>query len=247
VNCRQIHLSSRGVLLELWRRQDAWILLLLMLVFSLIAIGARLTGIHTPAAGTFMLNLGITLAGFFAHLLTILIAVRQFPDEIENRTLYPLLAKPIQRDTLVLGKWFACSLGGLGVFVLFFLIAWFASPHLETYKTTTLLQHLALQSFSIAAAAALALAAGLALPRGLSLTTTLALVFFGERLFQFLVTRSPLAHLLPRFGILNLATRYTDGVPAPAPVEFLALLLYALLWTTLGLTLTRSLFQRRPL
>ncbi len=240
-------LCARAVFLELWRRQDAWILLLLMGLFSAVALSARLAGLDTPAAATFMLNLGLSLAGIFAHLLTLLIAVRQFPDEIENRTLYPLLAKPLRRETLVLGKLLACAAGGLLVYALFAALAWAATPRLESYEAATLAQHLALQPFSLAATAAIGLAAGLALPRGVSLLTALLLVFAGERLHQFLAPHSLLANLLPRFGALNLVTRYTDGIGPLGAAGWLALWAYALCWLLGASWLAVGLFRRRAL
>jgi ABC-type transport system involved in multi-copper enzyme maturation permease subunit len=55
--------------------------------------------------------------------IAIVTAARQIPTERENRTLLPLLAKPLTRSQLILGKffgcWFACGLA-LICFYLFF-------------------------------------------------------------------------------------------------------------------------------
>ncbi len=244
---RPARLIARGVLTELWRRQDLWILVLLMGVFALVAISARVIGIENPASGTFMLNLGISLSSIFAQMLTLIVSVRQFPDEIEQRTLYPLLAKPLERGTLLLGKWIACTAGGTAVFALFFLIAWLASPHMEAYVPGTLLQHLLLQPLALAWVAALGIACSLSLPRGLSLLASGALVFAGGALCRVLQEKTALAHLLPRLDALNLATRYTDGIAPLPPAAWVAGFLYALLWTVACLGASHLLFRRRPL
>lgn len=240
-------LILRGSLLELWRRQDAWILLMLMGMFGFVALGARFSGNNSPAAGTFMLDLGYQLSGIFAHLLTVIVAVRQIPNEIENRTLYPLLAKPLDRDTLLLGKWLACVAGGLLVYALFVIIVEVVTPRLEPYVFATLLQHLAVQPLSIAWAAGLGMLLSLCLPRGLALGGSLLLVFGSESLFNWLRDAIPLVHLLPRFGAVNLVTRYTDGVAALLPADFLLLILYPLLWTLFCVGMARELFRRRAL
>ncbi|MEX2607990.1 MAG: ABC transporter permease [Kiritimatiellia bacterium] len=237
----------RGSLLELWRRQDMWILVMLMGLFGLVALGARFTGSHSPAAATFMLDLGYQLAGIFAHFLTVILAVRQIPNEIENRTLYPLLAKPLDRDTLLMGKWLACVLGGLLVYSLFVVIVELVTPRMETYVFATLLQHLAVQPLSIAWAAGLGILLSLCLPRGLALGGSLLLVFASETLFNWLRDSISLVHALPRFGALNLATRYTDGAGALTAAEFLFLVVYPLLWTLFCLGTARELFRRRAL
>lgn len=240
-------LILRGGLLELWRRQDAWILVMLMGLFGFVALGARLTGEQTPAAGTFMLDLGYQLSGIFAHLLTVILAVRQIPNEIENRTLYPLLAKPLTRDTLLLGKWLTCVAGGLLVYVLFVIIVELVTPRLEPYVFATLVQHLAVQPLSIAWAAGLGMLLSLCLPRGLALGGSLLLVFGSESVFNWLREILPVVHLLPRFGAVNLATRYTDGAAALTSGDFLILMLYPLVWTLFCVGMARELFRRRAL
>jgi len=43
--------------------------------------------------------------GVLSTVLTVLIAARQLPDEVQRRTIYPLLARPIARGQLLFGKW----------------------------------------------------------------------------------------------------------------------------------------------
>lgn len=242
-----IYLTARGTLLELWRRQDVWILTLLMGVFTVIALGARFTGEATPATGTFMLNLGMSLSVLFAHGMTVLIAARQFPTEIENRTLYPLLAKPLTRDNVLIGKWAACSLGGMATFLAFHVIALAVSPPAEPYSAGMHAQHLLAQGVSIPWAAALAIALSLSLPRALGLLCSLLFVFGGDALYRWLENRLVLAHLFPRFGAMNLATRVTDGAPMLGGGELGLLVGYGLIWTALCLLAARNLWIRRAL
>jgi ABC-type transport system involved in multi-copper enzyme maturation permease subunit len=243
-----IRIVARGTLLELWRRQDIWILTLYMGVFTLVALGARFSGESTPADGTFMLNLGMSLAVLFAHGLTALIAVRQFPNEIEHRTLYPLLARPLSRDSMLMGKWLACFSGGVLCFLAFHVTAVVVTPAAEPISRVLHVQHLLAQGLSLAWAAALGIVLSLCLPRALALGSAFLCIFGGETLFRWLVDRIPvLPHLLPRIGALNLATRLTDGI---APLSFLSLLavvLYALAWTGLCLMAARTLWIRRAL
>lgn len=243
-----IRLIIRGSLLELWRRQDVWILTLLMGIFAAVAGTARITGDTSPATGTFMLNLGMSLAVLFAQGLTALIAVRQFPDEIENRTLYPLLAKPLDRDSLLAGKWLACVIGGQIIFLAFHLLTLAVSPASEPIHGVLHVQHLMVQLASLYWTAALGILLSLLLPRALALCITLLLVFGGNGLFHSVVNEmSVLPHFLPRFGALNLTTRLTDGIVPLAPAEMGILLLYLVGWTVLCLSLGRSAWTRRAL
>jgi ABC-type transport system involved in multi-copper enzyme maturation permease subunit len=248
VSLTHIRLVVRGCLLELWRRQDVWIFAMLMGIFTLVALTARFSGETTAATGTFMLNLGMSLAVLFSHGLTVLLAVRQFPDEIENRTLYPLLAKPLSRDSLLLGKWLACFLGGMLSLLVFQVIVFVVSPPPQPTMMLMHLQHMISQILSLGWAAALGLFLSLFLPRALALGTSLLLVFASESLFRWMEPRlSWLPNLLPRFGALNLATRVTDGITPLSFSGFSLLLLYALFWTILCLSGSRAILLRRAL
>jgi len=243
-----ISLVVKSTLLEVQRRQDVWVLSMFMALFAVVALGARLSGDTTPATGTFMLNLGMSLAVFFAHALTVLLSVRQFPNEIEHRTVYPLLAKPLSRDSLLVGKWLACWMGGILTFLAFHLVALGVSPPAQPISGILHLQHLLVQVVSLAWAAGLGIACSLCLPRGLALGSTLICVYTGEALFRWLEDRLAIvAYVLPRFGSLNLATRLTDGIPPLGLLGMGGLLVYGSLWTLMSLALARRFWIWRSL
>ena len=256
-SARAVRLIGGGVVIELTRRKDVYVLLFLMGLFLMVTLAVRLVGVEQAATGTFLLNLGMTLAVHAAHVLTLLLAARQVPDELENRTLYPLLAKPVRRDTLLLAKWLACALCGSLVLGVLMLLGWGPAPRLETYSALTLFQALALLPLSLALLAALALALSLFVPRGTALLAAGGLYFAGPPLLALLHDRAagvaqpvPLAWLaayLPDFAKLNLVTRYTDGIgPLPAST-FTGLAAYAAVFTIVLLTAAICRFRRRPL
>ena len=242
-----VRLIVRATLLEAVRRKDAWVLVILMSVFAVVAVGTRVSDRLTPAVGTFMLNLGFSLSVIFAHVLTVLLASRQFPDEIENRTLYPLLARPLSRSRLLLGKCLSCTLAGCFCLCAFLLLTWIVTPATESMSPLMAVQAFLLMPFSLLWASALSLAVSLLMPRASALSLSLGVVLLGERLFQ-LVQKVPAApHLLPRFGLLNLVTRLTDGIsPLPFP-QFAGLMLYGGLWAVLSFALARRMLLGRSL
>ncbi len=237
----------RATLLEALRRKDAWVLGILMSAFALVALSARLTGSTDPTAATFMLNLGLSLSVMFSHLLTLLLAGRQFPDEIENRTLYPLLARPISRPSLLVGKWLAGGLVGLLVLAAFGLLTWAVTPAAEAMRPQTGLQALIVLPVSLFWTSALVILLSLWLPRASALSAAIVLVFLGDRIAGWLMALPLVPHLLPRIGILNLITRFTDGAPPLSTPDFLLLLVYGTGWTLLCLWAAHLGFRRRGL
>lgn len=51
-----------------------------------------------------MKDLAFNVLGLFSTTLAILTSTRQLPDELKNRTLYPLLSRPITRLDFLVGK-----------------------------------------------------------------------------------------------------------------------------------------------
>ncbi len=249
---RSVQLVGRGVFIELLRRKDLYVLAFFMGLFLLGVAIVRLVGIENAATATFLLNLGLTLAYFSAHLLTLLLTARQMPDEVENRTLYPLLAKPLERRHLLAGKWAAATAGGTLVYAALFLVAWGFTPRYHAYSTGCLLQMLLLQPVSIGMLSAFALCGSLFMPRAVNLVVLLTLFMGGSAVAGLLSARlrpafAWVASYLPRFSDLNLTMRYTDGIGALGAGEFLAIAAYALIFTVLALSLAAWRFERRAL
>ena len=253
----QIALISRAVFLQLLRKRDLYIVFFLMSLFAVGALFVDVVGIENAATATFLLNLGLTLAWYCAHILTLVLAAGQLPSEIENRTLYPLLAKPVSRGTVLFGKWLACSLCGSGVWFALALMGWLPVPKREVFDGFMLVQLFVLQFFSLAMLSALAITLSLVFTRGVTLVVLGILLVLGSQCTSFIdrvihggVARS-VAHwmvlYMPDFTKLNLITRYTDGVAALGMAQCGGLMLYAAIFTAASLALGMRIFQRRPL
>lgn len=232
----------RGVWLETLRRREFSVALILLAVFGMGVGAVSIVGVENPQTGTFLLNLGMSLAAGSAHLLALILACRQFPDEIENRTIHTLLARPVERHVVLLGKWLACGLCGVGVLVLFLGVAWGLAPKMESYSAALLAELLVLQAFSIGLLCAAGVTLSLWLPKAVVLPVT-GLWFLGGGAFvRFLrdefadapgwVTGVLMAYL-PDFSKLDLVTRYTDGGGPLGVADLAGLVLYAVVFTCL--------------
>jgi len=244
-------LIGKSVWLELIRRQDLYICLIMLSLFLLGVLVMRIVGIDTPATGTFILNMGMMLASICAHLLLLFFAARQFPSEIENRTLYPLLARPIRRSDILLAKWLAVSLGGILVYTVLLCSVWFSVPKLEAYDTSLLYQTYGLHVLSLLWLSGMSMAFSLLLPRGLAVLLSGIFFFAGGSLRQLMsgniLIRRLLAAYIPDFGMLNLTTRYTDGIGALAVSDLLALVGYGVLMIACFVSAARYAFQGKRL
>lgn len=249
---RSVQLVGRGVFIELLRRKDLYVLAFFMCLFLLGVGVVQVVGIENAATATFLLNLGLTLAYFSAHVLTLLLTARQMPDEVDNRTLYPLLAKPLERRHLLAGKWAAATASGTLVYLALFLVAWGFTPRHGAHSAGCLLQMLMLQPLSIAMLAAFALCGSLFMPRAVNLVLLLALFLGGSTVSGLLRVRIGTAFewilvYLPNFSNLNLTIRYTDGIVPLGVMELVSIMAYGLVFTALALSLAAWRFERRAL
>jgi ABC-type transport system involved in multi-copper enzyme maturation permease subunit len=252
---RSMRLLGGVVWLELLRRRDLGLLLTFTGILCLGVLGARLYGVENPQTGTFLLNLGLSWAWLGAHVLTVLLAARQLPQEIEQRTLHTLLARPVSRVELVLSKWLASALGGIAIFTLLLLPGWIVPPHLESYSVQTLLQALFAVVFSLSMVAALAVASSLWFPRAVAAVIPLLLFLFGGKMVAWAeawsvgrglsgdVVRWAVA-CIPDCSKFNLLTRYTDGLgPAPA-LDLVGLTAYGLIFAGFFMAISCLRFER---
>ena len=238
--------AASAALLEARRRRDAAVAAIFAGVFGIGLLAARRVGYESPPAATFLLNLGLATSAFLSLLASLLLGARQLPDEMENRTLQPLLARPVRRAEVLLGKWLAAWAAGAALFAATALPTLLLVPRLEPVCAGTLFQGLCLHALALGFVGALGMAATLWLPRAPGTLLAAALAFGAGPLVR-LGGRWPVLHALPDPGRLNLVGRYTDGIGPLPPGDFLLLAAYALLWTGLLLGGAIRTFESRSL
>lgn len=233
-------LVARSVWLEMLRREEHSAVFILMGLYLVAAIGARLVGGTRPEAVALMLNMGLWLSSALAALLTLLNGARLIQNEIEARTLYPLLAKPIRRHEVILGKLLATTIAGGAIFGLFTLLTtliWTAAFPLPGQDLLMFGQAILLQVFALLLLCSLTLLSSLVLPKAVTILLVGFLYFGGAPALN--VVRSVLHDTaiyplvdwmlwyIPDFSRLCLLQRFTDGAAALGFLEWLALLGYA--------------------
>lgn len=115
-------LAVAGIVIkELYRRKDVYVLFVLTVLLCLIMGSVRF--FNDGRIARYLKEICLLLVWISSLIIAITCAARQIPAERENRTLLPLLAKPLTRWQLLLGKflgcWIACGLA-LFCFYLFF-------------------------------------------------------------------------------------------------------------------------------
>ncbi len=115
-------LAIAGIVIkELYRRKDFYVLFVLTALITLVL--GSVSFFNDQKIVRYLKEVCLLLIWISSLVIAIGTAARQIPAERENRTIFPLLAKPVTRGQFIMGKflgcWLACGVA-LVVFYLFF-------------------------------------------------------------------------------------------------------------------------------
>ena len=111
---------ARVTVLESVRRKDPYVVLILG---TAMVLGAGLfSRFGVEGLEKFVKDVGFTVTTVFSIVVCVVAAARQLPAEIQNRTLYPSLGKPISRTNFYLGKYVGVGVISSAVVIALFLL-----------------------------------------------------------------------------------------------------------------------------
>jgi ABC-type transport system involved in multi-copper enzyme maturation permease subunit len=106
------------VLKEMIRRKDFYVLFIITALITLVMGSVNIFNDQSIAG--YLKELALLLIWVCSLVIAITTTARQLHSEKENRTIFPLLAKPVSRAQLLLGKFFGCWIAcGLALFLFY--------------------------------------------------------------------------------------------------------------------------------
>jgi hypothetical protein len=110
------------VIKELYRRKDFYVLFILTVLIT--GLAGSLRFFDDERIARFLKEVCLSLIWLSALVVAVTTTARQIPAERESRTIFPLLAKPISRTQVLLGKFAGCWLAsGIALLVLYVFFA----------------------------------------------------------------------------------------------------------------------------
>ncbi len=119
---KTISAIAHVVLLEMVRRKDFYVLFILTFLITVLA--GSVSFFNDDRIVRYLKEICLLLIWISTLVIAVTCAARQFPAEQESRTIYPLLAKPVSRDQLILGKFAGCWVATLLALFLFYFFLW---------------------------------------------------------------------------------------------------------------------------
>ena len=256
---RNLGLVAKTIGIEAVRRKEIYAIVLISL--ALVA-GLRLVSFfHMEGLGKFYREVSLKIINAATALTVIFLAARQLPREFKNRTLYPLMAKPIRRDSFLLGKFLGVMLAAAFCYGLFMVVFLIASLTIKSSLNTELfLQFVYLQFWNYAVLGSMAFLLSLLLDIDAAVTVC-ALIYVLSQVLMTLMSYIydyinawqqtlllGLHFVVPQLSLFDLSAKLVHGIwPPIASWAVLALTAYGAVYTLLYLSASYLFFRRRSL
>lgn len=246
------------VIRELIRRKDFYVLFVLTVAITVLM--GSVTFFHEDTIVRYVKEICLLLIWLATLVIAVTTTGRQLPAEKESRTIFPLLAKPISRTEVLIGKFIGCWLAvgiTLIVFYLFFGLISVAREH--QLPLVSYIQALWLHWMMLGIVVAAALLGSLILTPAANVSIVI-LAFIGiwtvGAYLNQLAAHSggwvgwltyAIYYIIPHFEIFDIRARIIH-LWGPVPWGAVALAsAYAVVYTAFLLTASALLFRRKPL
>jgi Cu-processing system permease protein len=248
------------VILEMIRRKDFYVLFVLTVLITLIM--GSVSFFNDRDIVRYLKEICLLLIWIASLVIAITTAARQIPSEREARTIFPLLAKPVTRAQLLLGKFLGCWLAcGMALVLFYLFFGAVAASREHAWPVLSYLQAMLLHWAALGVVIGLTLAGSIVFTAPSStVTITLVLVagilLLGGHLDQVALRMGGLGGTL-LYGLyfaiphLELFANVRDLIihnwPLVPWLVWLAALLYAAVYSGIFLLAAWLLFRRRAL
>ena len=252
---RQMKALVKLSFVELWRRNDVFALVVLAL--ALLVPLSMASPFGASGASRYLDEVALLLIWGFSLFIALGTGSRLFPPEFESRTIYPLLAKPISRGALLVGKYMGAVASSWSALLVFYALFAAVSAARGGLPSAELLQGVVLHMAFVALAVAVSLLGSLLVTPSANLTLSslvlVAMFFFGRRLPEYAdAVSAPVSWLVgavyvaaPHAEFFDMRQRLIHGWGAVDAVVFCMVLLYAAAYVAILLGFAALALRKR--
>ena len=245
------------VIKELYRRKDFYVLFIVTILICLVMASVNI--FNDAKIVRYLKEICLLLVWISSLVIAVTTTARQIPAERENRTLLPLLAKPLTRSQLIIGKflgcWLACGLALLCFYVFFGALA---ASREHQWPLLNYLQAATLHWFMLGVIVAMTLLGSLVFAAPSSNSTicfvvVVGILFVGRNLDRVALTlREPVRTVvysiyfaIPHLELFDVRDLIIHNWPLIPWLYFSLALLYALGYMAVFLTGACLVFRRK--
>jgi len=247
-----VFLIAANLLKEIFRKKDIYVLVVMLIILMVYFSNVAFFGMQDIYR--YMNEIGLGIVFLFSILIVVPFSAKLMSEEIKTKTIYPLLAKPVSRLHVILGKFAGSLLVSWSSFSIFFLMFSIISLlkhengslslYLQTYVAAGLML-----SFLSATAIFLSVYFTFSTAVTLSYAVFFLMSWFGSNLREILYklpfVGQLIYYLLPHFEFFDLRHRLIHNWEALPFWVMLSIVLYAVIYTSALLLLAFRGFKKR--
>ncbi|MBC8143830.1 MAG: ABC transporter permease [Armatimonadetes bacterium] len=248
---------AHATVLESIRRKDIYVAAILCVI--LFGAASTIGSFGVKGLEIFFKDVALTVIGLLSTVLAVLLSARQIAEEVSRRTVYPLLARPISRADLLIGKFLGAYF--LSVFALL-LFATVSALCLSLYNIplgAVFLQYLLLRAFGLAVLCAMTLMVSLFLTPEATVTISLLLAVGSATFADAVKLLYPgsegakqaflkaVYYVVPQLNLFDMGKKVSYGWSAVPGWVIGALFAYAVMYVALFLFIGTLRFKRQAL
>lgn len=247
------------VIKELYRRKDFYVMFVLTAVLTLAALSVNF--FDDKKIIRYVKDLCLLLIWLATLLIAIVTTARQLPAERENRTIFPLLAKPVSRGQIIVGKFLGCWLAtGLTLLVFygfFVLVTSLREPHLQwlAYAKAMLLHWMMLAIVIALTLLGSVVFSAVSANATICLIAVFGILFVGEHLAKLAMRQAePMRtvtyaafYCIPHIELFDVRRQVVNDQAMPGMVDCGLASLYAAAYTAALLYAAWLIFRRKSL
>jgi len=255
---RQIWTLAKNTWKEAFRKKDFYVFFIFLII--LLAVLSFENFFNVPGISRYVKDLGYSLTWLFSLIIAVTFSAKQIPSEIESHTIYPLLAKPVTRIQMILGKFFGGVFASILAFSIFYILLALVSQmkgegitpvlFIQSYICGVLFLSL-ISAISICFSIYLTLSANVAI----SFILYFFVIWFGDRLRSLLVLGNKIVsffynilyYLIPHFEFYDMRIRVVHAWE-PLPIGVVSsIFLYTVCYVFFLFSIAYIGFQRKRL
>ncbi len=247
------------VIKELYRRKDFYVLFVLTAVVTMAALSANF--FNDTKIVRYVKDICLLLIWFSTLVIAIVTTARQLPAERENRTIFPLLAKPVSRGQVIVGKflgcWLACGLALVVFYAFFVVVAGLREPewHLVAYVKSMSLHWMMLAIVIALTLLGSVVFSAISANATICLIAVIGILFIGEHLNKIAIRQAEpmqsitytLYYCIPHIELFDVRSQIVNNRVLPGVIDCGLAGLYAAAYAAVLLYGTWLVFRRKTL
>ncbi|NQU74482.1 MAG: hypothetical protein HQ547_07240 [Candidatus Omnitrophica bacterium] len=117
---RQIWILAQHTIKALIRKKDFYVFFIMLFILLAFLVSEDFFGIQDVSR--YIKDIGFFFLWFFSFILAAIFSAKQLPEELDSKMTFPLLAKPVSRGHLLLGRFLGSLLAVSFAYTIFYLL-----------------------------------------------------------------------------------------------------------------------------